>query len=248
MSSTTDRHAPRGTGSALLEGWPLGAVRALLNEPADAADGPRRALDFWFAWPDAPTDTPCAGAPERTGGPLRSEGADGTGGRDGSDHGAPDPDARHPNESEWEKPRRWWFEPADSLDAALIALFSTDVGRARRGEFDDRFSDPREALGGIILLHSLPLRLWRGSDRAGAGNAKACGLALDLVRSGADRLLSPLERAVSWTPLLESPREVDAERALALYETLGSPFWIRRAEHRLAALAARQDHPDAAGP
>lgn len=132
------------------------------------------------------------------------------------------------------RPRRWWFEASDAVDGALISLFASDVGLALGGKCDALRDTAEGSLALVLLTHHLPRRLWRGNPRAAKGADQAKAVCLEAIRSGQDQALPPLERAVVYGPLLESADPVDVDRACALFERLGDPFWSRRAWSRNA--------------
>ncbi|CCG07262.1 DUF924 family protein [Pararhodospirillum photometricum] len=136
-------------------------------------------------------------------------------------------------------PRPWWFTPADTVDAVLIALFSKDTGLALTGAHDALRATPEGALALLILLDALPRRLWAGHDKASAGNAAARALVIDSLRQGHDRHWPPAGRLLAGLCFLRSPDPIDQERGFALVDALGRPDWLAWALQKGKAGEAR---------
>jgi len=123
------------------------------------------------------------------------------------------------------QPRAEWFRKSDAFDAEIRARFMPLYERAVRGELTDWMEEPRTVLALIVVFDQFPRNLFResaGPDaaRAFATDAQALQLARDLVASGADRALSPVERWFAYLPY-EHAEDLDAQReALRLFTQL----------------------------
>jgi uncharacterized protein (DUF924 family) len=113
----------------------------------------------------------------------------------------------------------WWAASPESQrvwDEAIRARFGTLVEQAASGTLDAWADSPRRRLSLILLLDQFPRHIYRGTARAFAADAKALGLSLTGIQSGADAALECLERLFFYMPLQHAEaREVQEESVTA---------------------------------
>jgi len=118
---------------------------------------------------------------------------------------------------------RRWFARDDAFDAQIRTRFGTLVERAIDGELGPEWSaTTRARLAQILLVDQFTRNAHRGSARAFAGDARAQRLALELVDSGDDRALAPIERVFAYLPLEHAEDAALQERSVALFEALAA--------------------------
>jgi len=118
-----------------------------------------------------------------------------------------------------------WFslgrEDQQRFDTQIRESFGSDVDQALRGDLDGWGKDAHGRLALVLLLDQFTRNIFRGSAQAFAGDASALQLVLDGCRTGADRLLHPVERLFFYLPLEHAEdaamqnKSVDAFTALA---------------------------------
>jgi uncharacterized protein (DUF924 family) len=94
-----------------------------------------------------------------------------------------------------------WFGSDDVFDAEIRQNFGDHVGNAAAGHYRHWTATSRGRLAVILLLDQFARHIHRGKAQAFAHDGKALALALDGIRQGLDRQLSPLERAFFYMPL-----------------------------------------------
>ena len=99
---------------------------------------------------------------------------------------------------------------------ALAAL----LDRAAAGELDSWADGPRRRLSLILLLDQFSRNIHRGKSRAFACDAKALGLALSGMQSGADAALDPVERIFFFMPLQHAEAADVQDESVAAYRRL----------------------------
>lgn len=95
--------------------------------------------------------------------------------------------------------RAEWFRKDDAFDAAIRERFGAAVDAALAGTAPAAAGDG-DMLARILLLDQFTRNIFRGTPRAFAGDARALALARQLVASGADRALHPVQRAFAYLP------------------------------------------------
>ncbi len=142
----------------------------------------------------------------------------------------------------------WWFERSDSLDAAMITLFTGDHGNAKAGRLDDLMATPMGALALMLLLDQVPRNIYRGRAKAFEADAKARAVATHILREGFDEALTDVQRLFCYLPFEHSEDSVDQDRSVALFERLGNDGWLDYAwrHHVIIARFGRFPHRNAA--
>lgn len=126
-------------------------------------------------------------------------------------------------EEEWAVPKdrtSIWFGRSDEIDEDLRSRFAADVERAKAGALDHWRATPRGALALVILFDQLPRNLYRGTAGMYETDQQALSLALELIESGADRGLRPIERVFVYLPLEHSEELPIQRRCVGLFRSL----------------------------
>ncbi len=117
--------------------------------------------------------------------------------------------------------RREWFAKDDAFDAAIARRFGATIDAAIGGAIDDWHArSDRAALARIVVLDQFTRNAHRGTPRAFAGDARALAAARDLVDTGRDRHLAPLERWFVYLPFEHAEDAAAQRRAVALFTAL----------------------------
>jgi uncharacterized protein (DUF924 family) len=124
--------------------------------------------------------------------------------------------------------RHVWFSADDAFDTAIRTHFGMQVETALAGELSEWDTTAEGALAHILLLDQFPRRIFRHTARAFAGDALAINLATQLVASGRDKNLPPIQRWFAFMPFLHSEALIDQERSVALFAGLR-----REAQHEV---------------
>ena len=128
-----------------------------------------------------------------------------------------------PGSLEAGKPRREWFVKKDEFDAVIRDRFGAAIDRALAGglrEWDEK--GPQGTLARILVLDQFTRNAHRNTPLSFAGDALALAAARSLVDSGADRALSPLQRAFVYMPFEHAEDAYMQERAVELFGVLAA--------------------------
>jgi uncharacterized protein (DUF924 family) len=121
------------------------------------------------------------------------------------------------------RPRREWFVKDAAFDATIRERFGATIDAAVGGglrDWDD--SGPQGVLARLLVLDQFTRNAWRGQPASFAGDALALAAARQLVDSGADRLLTPLQRSFAYMPFEHAEDAAMQERAVALFAALAA--------------------------
>ena len=94
-----------------------------------------------------------------------------------------------------------WFDDDPEFNAELAERFTSLTEQALNGELDFWADTPAGRLALILLLEQFPRRIWRGEDRAFAGDRQALRLCEKGVAAEAYRKLSAIEQMFFFMPL-----------------------------------------------
>ncbi len=117
--------------------------------------------------------------------------------------------------------RAEWFRKDDAFDAAIHDRFAPLVEQAVAGglrEWDQQ--GPTGILARILLLDQFTRNAYRGTPASFAGDALALAAAKQLVDSGADRQLTPLQRWFAYMPFEHAEDAAMQEQSVALFTRL----------------------------
>ena len=101
------------------------------------------------------------------------------------------------------QPRAAWFKKDEAFDAGIRERFGTLIEQALDGQLDGwltRPVQPLPALAAVVVLDQFTRNAFRGTARAFAGDARALQFARALVASGADRMLTGVQRQFCYLP------------------------------------------------
>lgn len=115
----------------------------------------------------------------------------------------------------------WWGQSAES-DALLTARFGRAADAAAAGGLNHWTGSPRGRLALILLLDQLPRVIHRGTPEAFVQDDKARSVSEEGLRSGADRLLRPIERVFFYLPFEHSEDPVDQQRSVEFYRSMAA--------------------------
>lgn len=119
-----------------------------------------------------------------------------------------------------------WFVSSPAQDAAIAAEFGGDVEAALDGDRDGvRAAGVRGDLAFVVMLDQMARNVFRGSDRAFAGDAAAVRVALqyfddDAARARARAELGVWERNMLYMPLMHSEELAVVAKSVAANEAL----------------------------
>ncbi len=116
--------------------------------------------------------------------------------------------------------RKPWFAKEAAFDEQIRRRFLATFEAARSGALDAWSQTPHAALALVVVLDQFPRNLFRSDARAFATDARALSVARDLVQSGFDRLLRPLERVFAYLPFEHCELLAVQRRSLALFAQL----------------------------
>lgn len=119
-----------------------------------------------------------------------------------------------------EKKRPLWFEAKTQTDNEIREKFGDYVARAHNGEFQDLRKSARGQLALIILLDQFTRNIYRKTPQSFASDPRALHYALDLIASGQDKKLSPIERVFVYLPLEHTEDASMQEQCARLYDEL----------------------------
>ncbi|MGZ8289774.1 MAG: DUF924 family protein [Telluria sp.] len=119
------------------------------------------------------------------------------------------------------KPRSEWFRKDDGFDAAIAGRFGPAIALAVAGglrEWDTQ--GPEGTLARILVLDQFTRNSARGRPEAFAGDALALAAARQLVDSGGDRALTPVQRWFAYLPFEHAEDAAMQETSVRLFTGL----------------------------
>jgi len=116
---------------------------------------------------------------------------------------------------------RLWFQKDDDFDTEIRKRFGKLYAQAINGGLSGWRTSARGRLAEIIVLDQFSRNLHRESPHAFSHDGMALALAQDAVAAGADRQLSPIERAFLYMPYMHSESAVVHEDAVRLFSQPG---------------------------
>lgn len=125
---------------------------------------------------------------------------------------------------------KFWFEEIDSalwwqkdleFDASIIKHFGQLHQQACIGELYFWRATAEGRLAEIIVLDQFSRNMFRDKKEAFAQDSLALILAQEAINSGADKLLSKMQRSVLYLPFMHSESLNIHEIAVQLYKELG---------------------------
>lgn len=117
-------------------------------------------------------------------------------------------------------PAMWWQKNA-SFDQEIIRRFSQLYEQARRGELYQWRHTARGRLAEIIVLDQFSRNMFRDKPEAFAQDSMALALAQEAIASGADQLLTAVERSFIYMPYMHSESLLIHQIAVELFRNNG---------------------------
>lgn len=124
----------------------------------------------------------------------------------------------------------FWFEELDNkqrfvkdaaLDAMMRVRFGDVLRAASRGELFTWRGTPQGRLAEIVVVDQFSRNIHRDTAAAFAQDAQALTLAQELVASGQDYVLEPLQRSFAYMPYMHSESVLIHAQAVALFSQPG---------------------------
>jgi uncharacterized protein (DUF924 family) len=121
------------------------------------------------------------------------------------------------------KPRAEWFRKDENFDRLIASRFGQQIEQAVNGGLREWDAEgPRGVLARIIVLDQFTRNTGRNTPAAFAGDVLALGAAKQLVESGMDRELHPVERWFAYLPFEHAEDAAMQEQSVALYTALAA--------------------------
>ncbi|MES2757951.1 MAG: DUF924 family protein [Pseudomonadota bacterium] len=121
------------------------------------------------------------------------------------------------------KARAEWFKKDERFDAEIAERFGTVIAQALGGglrEWDREGAHGK--LARILVLDQFTRNAFRGKPESFGGDALALAAAADLVATGADQSLTPLQRSFAYMPFEHAEDAGMQERAVTLFAALAA--------------------------
>lgn len=116
--------------------------------------------------------------------------------------------------------RGLWFKTGEEQDRQLRKQFGALVEQAVAGELSHWLTDGQAYLALVLLLDQLPRNIWRGTDRAYSGDARALATAEQAIDLGLDRKLPVVQRTFLYMPFEHQESQCAQDRCIALMELM----------------------------
>jgi uncharacterized protein (DUF924 family) len=116
---------------------------------------------------------------------------------------------------------RDWFRKSTKLDRQIAERFGAIHEAAAQGELGHWRVTPEGRLAEILVLDQFSRNIHRDTAQAFANDPIALALAREATDTGADRALSPQQRAFLYMPFMHSESLADHDIAIALYRSVG---------------------------
>jgi len=114
--------------------------------------------------------------------------------------------------------KMWWSKDA-AFDQEIRNLFAETHQQAVAGDLSAWRQAPEGRLAEVIVLDQFPRNMYRGQPEAFASDELARQCTRDAVSDGADRAVTPQQRAFLYMPLMHSESDSDHELAVRLYSS-----------------------------
>jgi uncharacterized protein (DUF924 family) len=119
------------------------------------------------------------------------------------------------------QPRAEWFRKDDNFDAAIRARFAGVIAQALAGGLREWDAEGAQGtLARILVLDQFTRNAYRGKPESFDGDLLALAAAQQLVDSGADRDLGPIQRSFAYMPFEHAEDARMQDKAVALFTQL----------------------------
>ncbi|MGI2907906.1 DUF924 family protein [Tolypothrix sp. VBCCA 56010] len=126
----------------------------------------------------------------------------------------------HPDEPNYGKPRKTWFNKTPEFDEELRTRFGTDYQKAAAGHLDDWIDLPETCLALILLLDQFPRCIFRDTPEAFATDWEALSAAQQAIALGYDRHFLPVQRWFIYLPFEHSENLDHQHQSVKLFQQL----------------------------
>jgi uncharacterized protein (DUF924 family) len=119
------------------------------------------------------------------------------------------------------KARAEWYRKNAQFDASIAERFGDAIRQAVAGGLREWDAEGAQGtLARILVLDQFTRNAFRGKPASFAGDALALAAAIELVASGADRALTPLQRWFAYTPFEHAEDARMQEKSVTLFADL----------------------------
>ncbi|MEA5497386.1 DUF924 family protein [Limnoraphis robusta Tam1] len=125
-----------------------------------------------------------------------------------------------PEDSNYGKPRKVWFQKNSAFDEQIRSHFLADYELAAQGQLDFWKESPDSCLALILLFDQFPRNVFRGQAQAFVTDTKALEMAKYAVSQGFDRPMLPVQRWFIYLPFEHSENLADQEKSVELMQQL----------------------------
>jgi uncharacterized protein (DUF924 family) len=118
-----------------------------------------------------------------------------------------------------ERVRKKWWSKDEVFDQEIRSRFTGIYRMASEGGLTSWRQTPEGRLAEIIVLDQFPRNMFRNQADAFTTDKLARQCTRDAVAAGADKALTPQQRAFLYMPLMHSESRADHEEAVRLYSS-----------------------------
>lgn len=119
-------------------------------------------------------------------------------------------------------PRKTWFMKDAAFDAEIAQRFGSTIEQALAGAPLNGADTAGATLARILVLDQFTRNVFRDTPRAFAGDKRARALAQQLVDSGGDRQLTPVQRPFAYLPFEHAESAAAQAESLRLFKALAA--------------------------
>jgi uncharacterized protein (DUF924 family) len=116
--------------------------------------------------------------------------------------------------------RTEWFRKDGNFDAEIARRFGPVIEQALAGGLLEWDAAPEPALARILLLDQFTRNVFRDTPRAFAGDALALAAAQQMVATGSDAALLPVQRAFVYLPFEHAEDLAMQDESVRLFSAL----------------------------
>ncbi len=113
-----------------------------------------------------------------------------------------------------------WFGKDDDVDREIEDRFKVVSQAVFDGDLDHWRESPKGLLASIICCDQFPRNIYRDTPKAFAYDAVALGMAEQMVATGADQELGPVQRVFAYLPYEHSESIECQDKSMALFAAL----------------------------
>jgi uncharacterized protein (DUF924 family) len=126
-----------------------------------------------------------------------------------------------PGSAGYGQPRVEWFRKDDAFDAAIRECFARTIAQAVAGGLREWDAEGAQGtLARLLVLDQFTRNAYRGAPESFEGDLLALAAAQQLVDSGADRELTPIQRSFAYMPFEHAEDARMQEESVELFTRL----------------------------